>query len=83
LGAAVEEGRFRVGSPAEALAGLFFFSWPRQPRNQSSRSRFGFAGTCPEEEVMARVRLIEELLLLTCMGAFVAGIAYAGVILLD
>ena len=32
---------------------------------------------------MARVRLIEELLLLTCVGAFVAGIAYAGVILLD
>jgi hypothetical protein len=32
---------------------------------------------------MARVRLIEELLLLTCAGAFVAGIAYAGVVLLD
>ena len=32
---------------------------------------------------MARVSLIEELLLLTCVGAFVAGIAYAGVILLD
>ena len=42
-----------------------------------------FAGTCPGEDVMARVRLIEELLLLTCVGAFVAGIAYAGVILLD
>ena len=46
--------------------------------NQSSRSLLVFAGTCPGE-----VRLIEELLLLTCMGAFVAGIVYAGVILLD
>jgi hypothetical protein len=28
-------------------------------------------------------RQIEELLLLTCVGGFIAGITYAGVILLD
>jgi hypothetical protein len=35
----------------------------------------GFAGTTPGEDVMAR--LIQELLLLTCMGGFVAGVTYA------
>jgi hypothetical protein len=28
-------------------------------------------------------RQIEELLLLTCMGGFIAGITYAGIALLD
>jgi hypothetical protein len=34
-----------------------------------------FAGTTPGEDVMAR--LIQELLLLTCMGGFVASVTYA------
>jgi hypothetical protein len=35
----------------------------------------GLAGTTPGEDVMAR--LIQELLLLTCMGGFVASVTYA------
>ena len=35
----------------------------------------GFTGTTPGEDVMAR--LIQELLLLTCMGGLVAGVTYA------
>jgi hypothetical protein len=30
------------------------------------------------EDLMARLELIQELLLLTCMGTLVAGIPYAG-----
>jgi hypothetical protein len=35
----------------------------------------GFSGTAPGEDIMARQ--IEELLLLTCLGGFLAGITYA------
>ena len=35
----------------------------------------GFAGAVPGEDVMAK--LINELLLLTCMGAFIASATYA------
>jgi hypothetical protein len=35
----------------------------------------GVSGPSPGEDVM--VRQIEELLLLTCLGGFVAGITYA------
>ena len=35
----------------------------------------GFAGAAPGEDVMAK--LINELLLLTCMGAFIASATYA------
>jgi hypothetical protein len=35
----------------------------------------GFAGAAPGEDVMAK--LINELLLLTCMGAFIASTTYA------
>jgi hypothetical protein len=35
----------------------------------------GFSGTTPGEDVM--VRQVEELLVLTCLGGFVAGITYA------
>jgi hypothetical protein len=36
---------------------------------------FGFAGAAPGEDVMAK--LINELLLLSCMGAFIASATYA------
>jgi hypothetical protein len=39
----------------------------------------GLAGTAPGEDVMARH--IEELLLLTCLGGFVAGVTYAATLL--
>ena len=35
----------------------------------------GFAGAAPGEDVMAK--LINELLLLTCMGGFIASATYA------
>lgn len=32
---------------------------------------------------MARLRFIQELLMFTCMGTFIAGITFAGVALLE
>jgi hypothetical protein len=62
---------------------------PRSPPHQGNKTQrsacrrgtkvpapsCGFAGAAPGEDVMAK--LINELLLLTCMGAFIANATYA------
>ena len=71
-------------SPSRGSLGLPW-SPPRQG-NKTQRCAFrrgtkvpapscGFAGAAPGEDVMAK--LINELLLLTCMGTFVASATYA------
>jgi hypothetical protein len=52
------------------------FSGAKQRRGTKVPSpSCGFAGAAPGEDVMAK--LINELLLLTCMGAFIASATYA------
>jgi hypothetical protein len=64
--------------PIQKLAGPLFRVYAARLRTVEPRFPLlvvGFSGTAPGEDVMARQ--IEELLLLTCLGGFLAGITHA------
>ena len=67
--------RGSLGLPWSPLIRAIKPSGPHRDGTKVSAPSCGFAGAAPGEDVIAK--LINELLLLTCMGAFIASATYA------